>query len=208
MHISEPLAALNAERFKAWRPSFDAHNSKQAVLAFNGDVYDGLNAKTLSAKQLEWTQTHVSILSGLYGVLRPLDLMQPYRLEMGTLWENARGKNLYAYWGSKIAQQLNAALSEEKAPLLVNLASQEYFKSVNLKVLKARVIECRFEERKAKGEYKVVSFSAKRARGMMLRFAIEHKATKPEQLCAFDEQGYSFTGGVSTQSRYIFRRNV
>jgi uncharacterized protein len=198
MHISEPLAVLNAERF----------NSKQAVLAFDGDVYDGLNAKSLSAKQLDWAQAHVSILSGLYGVLRPLDLMQAYRLEMGTHWENPRGKDLYAYWGSKIAQQLNAAMSEEKTPLLVNLASQEYFKSVNLKALKARVIECRFEERKAKGEYKVVSFSAKRARGMMLRFAIEHQATEPEQLRAFAEQGYSFVEGVSTQSRYIFHRVV
>ena len=148
MDLSDSLAALNAARYEAWRPKFTAKNSKQAVLAFDGDVYDGLSAKTLKPKDLEWAQDHLCILSGLYGVLRPLDWMQPYRLEMGTALTNPRGKNLYQFWGSRIAENLNERLKKDKVPVVINLASQEYFKAVDTQVLKARVIECVFEDYK------------------------------------------------------------
>jgi cytoplasmic iron level regulating protein YaaA (DUF328/UPF0246 family) len=178
MDLSDNLAALNVARYEAWRPKFTAKNSKQAVLAFNGDVYDGLEAKSLKPKDLEWAQDHVCILSGLYGVLRPLDWMQPYRLEMGTALNNLRGKNLYQFWGASIAQHLNSQLAKDKTPVVINLASQEYFKAVDQKVLKARVIECVFEEYKG-GKYKVISFFAKRARGLLARYAIQKHIQNP-----------------------------
>eukprot|EP01031_Cornospumella_fuschlensis_P009683 gene9683-11884_t len=136
MDLSEPLAQLNVDRYKAWRPRFTEHNSKPAVLAFNGDVYDGLDAKTLSADDIAWAQAHVRMLSGLYGILRPLDRMQPYRLEMGTRLPNVHGKDLYAFWGDTLSQELNRRLRKDPAPLIVNLASQEYFKAVAPKALK------------------------------------------------------------------------
>ena len=170
MDLSETLSTLNVQRYKAWKPKFTAENSKQAVLAFDGDVYGGLDAKTLKAKDMAWAQDHVRILSGLYGVLRPLDWMQPYRLEMGTRLANPGGSNLYQFWGSQISEFLNQELAGDKTPVVVNLASQEYFKAVDLKALKARVVECVFEEYK-NGQYKVISFMAKRAREMMTRYA-------------------------------------
>ena len=207
MDLSDALSVLNVARYEAWRPKFIAKNAKQAVLAFNGDVYEGLDAKTLTPKQLEWAQEHVCILSGLYGVLRPLDWMQPYRLEMGTSLKNSKGNNLYKFWGAQIAQYLNERQAKDKAPVIINLASQEYFKSVDRKVLQARVVECVFEDFKG-GKYKVISFNAKRARGLMARWAITHKAEKPEDLLAFDSEGYAYDSAASEPDRLVFRRKL
>ena len=207
MRLSDALAGLNAARYQAWRPKFTAQNAKQAVLAFNGDVYDGLDAKTLGAADLAWAQDHVCILSGLYGVLRPLDYMQPYRLEMGTALANARGKNLYAFWGTQIAGYLNTRLAADMTPVIVNLASQEYFKSVDTKALRARVVDCVFEDFKG-GQYKIISFYAKRARGLMARFAITHGLNLPEQLKAFDLDGYAFAPAPSSANKLVFRRQL
>ncbi len=206
MDLSDNLAALNVARYEAWRPKFTAKNSKPAMLAFNGDVYDGLDAKSLKPKDLEWAQKHVCILSGLYGVLRPLDWMQPYRLEMGTALKNPRGNNLYQFWGTHIADYLNVQLTKDKAQVVINLASQEYFKAVDQKVLKARIIECVFEDFKG-DKYKVISFFAKRARGLMARYAIQNKIKNPEKLKEFNEDGYAYSAAVSTPDRWVFRRH-
>ena len=205
MTLSDKLAGLNVARYEAWSPKFSASNSKQAVLAFNGDVYEGLDAKTLKPAQLEWAQAHVCILSGLYGVLRPLDWMQPYRLEMGTALSTTKGKNLYQFWGSQIADYLNERAAAEAVPVIVNLASEEYFKAVDKKALKPRVVNCVFEEHKA-GKYKIISFMAKRARGLMVRYAIENKLSSVKKLESFNLEGYRFTADVSTPERLVFRR--
>ena len=205
MDLSDKLAALNVARYQAWTPKFTAKNSRQAVLAFNGDVYEGLDARTLKAADLDWAQSHVAILSGLYGVLRPLDWMQPYRLEMGTSLATDKGANLYKFWGAQIAQHLNAQLAEHPQPIVVNLASQEYFKSVDRKTLQARVIECVFEDYKG-GKYKVISFLAKRARGLMARYAITHRAKTPKDLEGFDLEGYAMDRAASEPDRLVFRR--
>jgi len=207
MDLSDTLSALNVARYQAWRPKFTEKNAKQAVLAFNGDVYEGLDAKTLSLQELEWAQKHVGILSGLYGVLRPLDWMQPYRLEMGTTLATDQGPNLYKFWGAQIAEWLNAQLAKDKTPVIVNLASQEYFKSVDRKVLKARVIECVFEDYKG-GQYKIISFNAKRARGLMARFAIQNKISHPDGLLGFDAESYAYAPAVSEPERLVFRRKL
>ncbi len=207
MDLSDTLSALNVARYQAWRPKFTEKNAKQAVLAFNGDVYEGLDAKTLSLQELEWAQKHVGILSGLYGVLRPLDWMQPYRLEMGTTLATDQGPNLYKFWGAQIAEWLNAQLAKDKTPVIVNLASQEYFKSVDRKVLKARVIECVFEDFKG-GQYKIISFNAKRARGLMARFAIQNKISHPDGLLSFDAESYAYAPAVSEPERLVFRRKL
>lgn len=205
MDLSDNLAELNVNRYAAWQRRFSARNSKQAALAFNGDVYEGLQAASLDEKQLEWAQQHVAILSGLYGVLRPLDWMQPYRLEMGTRLANPRGKDLYRYWGDTISLHLNERLADENSPIVVNLASEEYFKVVDQKALKARVVHCVFEEWKG-GRYKVVSFFAKRARGLMARYAIEKRAKTPKVLERFDREGYGFDAAASEPDRLVFRR--
>ena len=207
MDLSDTLARLNAERYKSWSPRFTGDNARPAVLAFNGDVYEGLDAKTLKPKQLQWAQDHVAILSGLYGVLRPLDLMQPYRLEMGTSLKHGKHHNLYQFWGAQIAQYLNTQLTGHKDPVIVNLASQEYFKSVDRNVLQARVIECVFQDHK-NGQYKIISFFAKRARGLMARFAIQEKLKTPEQLQTFNLEGYTFTPQASTEDTLVFRRHL
>ena len=207
MDLSDKLAALNAARYEVWSPRFTAKNAKQAVLAFDGDVYGGLDAKTLPAEDLDWLQEHLCILSGLYGVLRPLDWMQPYRLEMGTRLKTDRGNNLYAFWGSQIAEYLNQRAGADKSPVVINLASEEYFKAVDLKTLRPRVVSCAFEERKPTG-YKIVSFMAKRARGLMVRWAVQHRASTPEQLKAFDLEGYRFTPEASAPDRLVFRREA
>lgn len=207
MDLSDTLAGLNVARYQAWRPKFTAKNSRQAVLAFNGDVYDGLDAKSLQADDLAWAQEHVCILSGLYGVLRPLDWMQPYRLEMGTALENPQGRNLYKFWGTQISDYLNERLQADKTPEVVNLASQEYFKAVDTKTLKARVIECVFEDWKG-GQYKVISFFAKRARGLMARYAIGKRLTTPKQLEKFKLDGYAYEAKASEPDRLVFRRKV
>jgi uncharacterized protein len=207
MDLSDELSALNVARYQAWKPKFTVKNAKQAILAFNGDVYDGLNAKTLKAADLQWAQQHVASLSGLYGVLRPLDWMQPYRLEMGTKLANAQGNNLYKFWGASIAHYLNEQLANEKSPVVVNLASNEYFKAVDHKVLKARVVECVFEDDK-NGQYKVISFFAKRARGLMARYAIQKRIKDVKKLEAFCADGYAFAPSVSTADRLVFRRKA
>ncbi len=205
MKLSDALSGLNVARYEAWSPRFSAKNSRQAVLAFNGDVYGGLNAKTLSEAQLDWAQDHVCILSGLYGVLRPLDWMQPYRLEMGTALVTAHGKNLYQFWGSQISAYLNQRAAADTSPVIVNLASQEYFKAVDRKALKARVVSCVFEEFRGDG-YKVISFMAKRARGLMVRYAVEHKLVTVKKLQGFDAEGYRFDPAASGLDRLVFRR--
>lgn len=207
MDLSDALSGLNVARYQAWSPKFTAKNSKQAVLAFNGDVYEGLDAATLKTEDLAWAQEHVCILSGLYGVLRPLDRMQPYRLEMGTALENPLGKNLYKFWNTQIADYLNERQQGEKSPVVVNLASQEYFKAVDTKVLRARVIECVFEDWKG-GKYKIISFLAKRARGLMARYAATRRVSTPRQLEKFNLEGYAFDARASEPDRLVFRRKV
>ncbi len=211
MGLSETLATLNVERYAQWSPSAKAGRTRQAVLAFNGDVYEGLDAPSLGEADLAWAQGHVSILSGLYGLLRPLDRIQPHRLEMGTTLATGRGRNLYEFWGDLLAAQLNRQLKGEPQPILVNLASQEYFRAAQRKVLIPRVIDCVFEDWKdggAGGGYKVISFFAKRARGLMLRYAITQRIETPEALEGFDAEGYRFEKLVSTPDRLVFRRRV
>ncbi|MCS4292085.1 cytoplasmic iron level regulating protein YaaA (DUF328/UPF0246 family) [Comamonas sp. BIGb0152] len=207
MAISDKLAALNVARYEAWSPKFSSKNARQAIMAFNGDVYDGLQAPSLSAKQLDWAQSHLCMLSGLYGVLRPLDLMQPYRLEMGTRLVTEQGSNLYHFWGTQIADYLNAQQASEDKPVVVNLASQEYFKSVDRKVLRARVIDCSFEDYK-NGQYKTISFYAKKARGLMARYAIEQQIKTPTALKKFSTAGYAFTADASSDDHFVFRRKI
>ena len=207
MSLSDKLAGLNVARYAAWSPRATVHNARQAVLAFDGDVYGGLDARSLSAEDLDWAQQHLCILSGLYGVLRPLDLMQPYRLEMGTRLANAQGKDLYHFWGSQISEYLNTRLRADISPVVINLASKEYFKAVDTQALKARVVECVFQEYKG-GDYKIISFMAKRARGLMARFAATHRLVQPEQLRAFDAEGYAWCAAQSAPDRLVFRRGA
>ena len=207
MDISDPLATLNAARYEAWSRKFTARNARQAVLAFDGDVYDGLQARTLKPADLDWAQQHLRMLSGLYGVLRPLDWMQPYRLEMGTSLKVGDAANLYQYWGSRIAEHLNRELAADKTPVVINLASQEYFKAVDRKALKARVVECVFEEWKP-GGWKIVSFSAKKARGLMARYAIMQRVETPRKLENFNLEGYAFDPAASQPERLVFRRRT
>ncbi|CAH9049859.1 Peroxide stress resistance protein YaaA [Pseudoalteromonas sp. CIP111854] len=199
MKISDKLAGLNVARFSEWSQPFTTGNAKQAVLAFNGDVYTGLEATTLSDKALEYTQQHLRILSGLYGVLKPLDLMQAYRLEMGTKLENSRGKNLYEFWGSIIAQKLNETVAQANTTQLVNLASNEYFKAVDKKVLNADIITPIFKDCK-NGQYKVISFYAKKARGMMARYIMEQQVSSLESLKQFDVAGYYFSEEATSKA--------
>ena len=209
MHLSDPLAALNVARYADWCRPFTADNARPAVLAFNGDVYDGLDAKTLNDAELDYAQAHLRILSGLYGLLRPLDLMQPYRLEMGTRFNNPRGKDLYAFWGMTQTEALNRLLAAQaeggRSPVLVNLASEEYFKSVRAAKLKGRLLNVGFEDWKG-GRYKIISFYAKRARGLMARYAITRAVEDVEQLKDFGADGYTFAPEASDDARWIFRR--
>ena len=207
MDLSDALSGLNVARYQAWSSRATPLNARQAALAFDGDVYGGLDAKNLSGDDLAWAQDHVCILSGLYGVLRPLDLMQPYRLEMGTRLPTAQGKDLYQFWGSQISEYLNTRLRTDISPLVVNLASNEYYRAVAPKALKASVVDCVFQEYKAE-QYKVISFFAKRARGLMARYAITHRLTVPDQLRAFDVEGYRWTAAESTPDRLVFRRKA
>jgi uncharacterized protein len=207
MGISDKLAALNAARYTAWTPKFTPDNARQAVLAFNGDVYDGLQAGTLTLDDLQWAQQHLAILSGLYGVLRPLDWMQPYRLEMGTAVEIGQSHNLYKFWGNQIAHYINHQLQADSSPLVLNLASQEYFKSVDRKTLQARVVECVFEDWK-NSTYKVISFHAKKARGAMARYAITQRAKTTKDLQSFTDGGYAWDASASSADRLVFRRKL
>ncbi len=205
MDLSPTLAQLNVERYAAWQTQATPHNSKPAVLAFNGDVYDGLQARSLKAADLSWAQAHVLILSGLYGVLRPLDRLQPYRLEMGTAVKTSRGKNLYDFWGAQIAEHINALQADDASPTVINLASIEYARAALHPNLRARVVSCVFEETKD-GEHKVVSFFAKKARGLMLRHAITHQARSVKALDSFSAEGYVLDASASTPERRVFRR--
>lgn len=207
MTLSDPLAILNVTRYAEWSRPFTPQNARQAIYAFNGDVYEGLAAATLNADQMDFAQRHLRVLSGLYGLLRPLDLMQAYRLEMGSRLANPAGRDLYAYWGDTITDALNAEFKTLSAePVLVNLASEEYFKAVRPKKLAARVVTPVFEERKGAG-YKIVSFYAKRARGLMSRYAIVNGFTEPEALKGFDAEGYAFAPAASETDRWVFRRD-
>lgn len=208
MDISDQLAVLNVGRYQQWHPGFDPANAKQALLAFMGDVYAGMDAASFNAGELDYAQRHLRILSGLYGVLRPLDLMQPYRLEMGTRLANPRGKDLYGFWGDIITDALNAELAQRERPLLLNLASEEYFKAVRPKRLAAPQIDCVFQDRRGAGPYKIVSFYAKRARGLMARFVIRNRIDKPDGLRDFDLDGYRFEPAASEGQRLVFRRTL
>ena len=205
MSLSDQLAVLNAMRYAAWCRPFLPGDAKQAVLAFNGDVYEGLDAGSLSSADLLFAQDHLRILSGLYGLLRPLDLMQPYRLEMGTRLINPRGKDLYAFWGERIGEALNEALLHSKAKALVNLASAEYFKSIAPRKLAVPVIHPIFEDWSS-GKFKVVSFYAKRARGLMARFAIVNRLVDPAGLQEFCSEGYAYAAEASSETHWVFRR--
>ncbi|MGL4380348.1 MAG: peroxide stress protein YaaA [Vibrio sp.] len=205
MSVSDKIAGLNVARFAEWSETFSLDNARQAIFAFKGDVYTGLDAQTLSASDLDYAQQHLRMLSGLYGVLRPFDLMQPYRLEMGTKLANSRGTNLYQYWGDIITEQLNQAQHAQGDRLLVNLASNEYFKAVNPRRLNAQIVTPIFKDAK-RGQYKIISFFAKKARGMMARYIIEHRIDSIEGLQAFNSAGYYFVAEESTPTELVFKR--
>jgi cytoplasmic iron level regulating protein YaaA (DUF328/UPF0246 family) len=203
MDLSDNLATLNRERFQAFDPAME--EGLQAVFAFNGDVYSGLKARELDKKGLAYAQAHVRILSGLYGLLKPLDGIQPYRLEMGVALKTGRGKTLYAFWGDRIAQALNAQGLGAKDPTLINAASQEYFGAVDRKALKLPVVNLRFLEEKD-GEARIISFYAKKARGLLARYAIDHRIEKHADLRAFDTDGYRFQASASSETDWVFSR--
>ncbi len=228
MDLSDKLALLNVQRYADWQPLATPANSKPALLAFNGDVYDGLDAKTLNTADLDWAQQHLVLLSGLYGALRPLDRLQPYRLEMGTALKTAHGKDLYDYWGSSVVQHLNALQADEASPVVVNLASQEYARVVlgaragtalrggvpgalradAPSALRARVVDCVFEEAQPDGTYKVISFFAKKARGLMARHAVLQRLRSVKALRGFSAAGYAWSAAASTPQRLVFRRDA
>ena len=205
MEVSIKLAELNFERFEQWHTPFTPQNAKQAVLAFKGDVYTGLDADTLSAADLKFAQNHLRILSGLYGLLRPLDLMQPYRLEMGRKVDTERGKNLYEFWGGTITEGLNKQLQKLKSPYLINLASNEYFKAVKPKLLDGEIITPEFKDWK-NGQYKMMGVYAKKARGQLSRFVIQNGLTEPEDMKGFNVDGYAFNEGLSKGNTWVFTR--
>ncbi len=205
MKVSDKIADLNVGRFQEWSETFTTDNSRQAILAFKGDVYTGLDAETLSEEDFDYAQKHLRMLSGLYGLLKPLDLMQPYRLEMGTKLANEKGANLYQFWGNVITDKLNQAIAEQGDNVLINLASNEYFKAVKPKALDAQVITPVFKDCK-KGQYKVISFYAKKARGMMARYIIENRISSVADLTKFDTTGYYFVEEESTPTELVFKR--
>lgn len=206
MGISDKLGVLNYDRFADWQPPFDLDNAKQALFAFKGDVYVGLAAETLQEGDWKFAQDHLRILSGLYGLLAPLDLIQPYRLEMGTRLANPRGKDLYEFWGSRITEAINAQLKRLADPVVVNLASNEYFKSVQKKDLEAPLITPVFKDWKT-DRYKIISFYAKKARGMMSAYILKNRLTDAEGLKGFDEEGYRYNSELSTATEWVFTRD-
>lgn len=205
MHISDALAKLNRDRYRSYKKEFTAENSKSAITAFKGDVYVGLDVETLTDEEVEFANGHVRILSGLYGVLKPLDRMQPYRLEMGTRLENKQGTNLYHYWGDTLSKALNKELQEQESDVILNLASNEYFKAVDKKKLKAKIIDVDFREEKD-GELKFVSFFAKKARGLMARYVVKHQVNDVHLLHGFDYENYRISEEHSTESKLLFVR--
>ncbi len=205
MKISDKLGTLNFLRFNDWKTPFNLKNSKQALLAFKGDVYTGIEAETFNNQDLKFAQKHLRILSGLYGVLRPLDLIQAYRLEMGTQFENKRGKDLYEFWGNKITEQINKDLGSSKSKYLINLASNEYFKSLQAEDINADIIVPVFKDYK-NGKYKIISFYAKKARGLMSAYIIKNRIKDPEDIKAFDVDGYKFSKSESDAANWVFLR--
>ncbi|MFS1703275.1 peroxide stress protein YaaA [Alteromonas sp. AMM-1] len=203
MKISDKLATLNANRFAEFSTPFTPENARQALFAFNGDVYTGLDAHTLSADDITYAQQHLRILSGLYGVLRPLDLMQAYRLEMGTRLANSRGKNLYEYWGNTVTTEVNKALAAQGDNVLVNLASNEYFKSVKPKQVDGMIVTPVFKDKK-NGQYKIISFFAKKARGLMARYIIQNRVDDVAGLKGFDTDGYYYSEAQSSATELVF----
>jgi cytoplasmic iron level regulating protein YaaA (DUF328/UPF0246 family) len=203
MSISDKLSSLNYDRFQAFSSDFSKTNAKQAIDAFKGDVYNGIDAPSLSPEDLDFAQQHVRMLSGLYGVLRPLDLIQPYRLEMGTQLRNPRGKNLYEFWGSRISEVLN----KDEADVIINLASNEYFKGIDKGALNARIIDIVFKENK-NNKLKVIGIYAKRARGLMIRYMIDNRIEAPELLKQFNTEGYQFSEELSSDSSFVFTRDI
>ncbi|SMN00957.1 UPF0246 protein YaaA [uncultured Candidatus Thioglobus sp.] len=201
MSISEKLAALNFERFQTFKTPLTLDNAKQALFAFKGDVYSGIDAPSLDVQDLAFAQKTLRMLSGLYGVIRPLDLIAPYRLEMGTRLENPQGKNLYQFWGSQISKILN----DDESNVIINLASNEYFKGIDKKSLNAKIINIAFKERKGE-QYKIIGIYAKRARGLMVNYMIKNRLTKPESLKAFDVEGYQFQATMSDDTLWVFTR--
>jgi len=206
MGISPQLAQLNFERFHQWHLPFTTENAKQALLAFKGDVYTGIDTTTFSNEDFKRSQSDLRILSGLYGVLKPMDLIQAYRLEMGKKIKTRRGENLYQFWGDTITKSVNKSLKENKHKHLINLASNEYFKSINKKKIRAEIITPSFKDLK-NGEYKMISFFAKKARGLMTRFIIQNKITDPEELKAFDLDGYMYNSALSKEKEPVFTRD-
>ena len=206
MKVSEKIAQLNVARFKDWQPEFNFSNARQAMFAFKGDVYTGLDAYALNDSQIEYAQQHLRMLSGLYGLLRPLDLMMPYRLEMGTKLHNVRGHNLYQFWDHHITDLINQDLANAESELLLNLASDEYYKSVNVAEIRAEIIKPVFLDQK-NGKYKVISFYAKKARGLMARYMIENQLQRVEDLKSFNLDGYYFDSGSSIHGELVFKRD-
>ena len=206
MDISDNLALLNRERFQAFDP--DSEDGVQAAMAFDGDVYNGLQARTLDKAGLGFAQKHLRILSGLYGLLRPLDVIQPYRLEMGTRLKTRRGSSLYDFWGPRIATALNEASEGAGEPVLINLASQEYFGAVDRKALTLPVVSCHFREIRAEEPAKIISFYAKKARGLMARFAIDQRLDRAEGLKDFTVAGYGFDPAASSAEDWVFTRQL
>ena len=205
MKISDDLAQLNRDRYKHWKTPFRSENARQALFAFKGDVYIGLDAGSMQPEDLEFAQDHLRILSGLYGLLRPLDLMQPYRLEMGTRLDTDQGSNLYQFWGDRITRSLNQELQQTSSATLINLASGEYFKSVKPALLKADIVTPAFREFRD-GEYKFIQFYAKKARGLMARYLVDQRIDKPEGLKDFDYEGYKYNASLSTAKDWVFTR--
>lgn len=205
MSLSDKLAALNVARYQTWGPDYAAPEARPAVFAFKGDVYTGLQVERFSSADLAQAQGHLRILSGLYGLLRPLDLMLPYRLEMGTELTNARGRNLYAFWGDQITEALNAALAEQGDDILINLASSEYFRSVNPRRLQGRIITPQFRDEK-NGQYKIISFFAKKARGRMAAWLLQNRIATPDDIRAYDVDGYAFNPALSKGDDMVFTR--
>ena len=206
LNLSDRLSTLNSERYQAWQRPFTPENARPAILAFNGDVYTGLNAKSLSDEDFSYAQNNLRILSGLYGLLKPLDLMQAYRLEMGTVFANPRGKNLYAFWGKKITEKINEVLSEQDSRILVNLASNEYFKSVQPKLVQGNIVTPQFKDEK-NGQYKIISFFAKKARGMMAAYLIKNRIRSLTDLNGFKTAGYYYCEKDSTDTKPVFLRD-
>jgi cytoplasmic iron level regulating protein YaaA (DUF328/UPF0246 family) len=205
MKLSMKLAELNFERYYDWSPPFTPENAKQAVLAMKGDVYTGLDAESFSEEDFAFAQGHLRILSGLYGVLHPLDLMQSYRLEMGTRLPNEQGKDLYAFWGTTITEAVNRDLEAQGDDVLINLASNEYFKSIKPRLVNGRIITPQFKEAKS-GEYRMIGVYAKRARGLMSRFIIENRLSDPESIKGFAVDGYRYNGALSQGEKWVFTR--